>query len=119
MTEKTNLNRIQYVIKHAGWIYDFSATHVWLFPPNSVRAQLLDSRPSSYDLVQGCPHPYLPYGSIYNWNENFIHSGIQSYVTYVTAEKVHKMLDCKVRRLTARVESSSSEHWVCSVCSIM
>jgi len=28
MTEKTDLNRIQYVIKHAGWIYDFSAIHV-------------------------------------------------------------------------------------------
>jgi hypothetical protein len=119
--ENINLNRIQYVIKHAGWIYDFSATHVWLFPPNSVPAQLLDSTPSSYVLVQGCPHPSLPfllYGSIYSGTEKFLHSGIQSYVTCVTAEKVHKVVDCKVRRVTARVESSSSEHWVCSVCSI-
>jgi len=95
---------------------------VWPFPPNSVPAQLLDSRPSSYDLVQGCPHPSLPflsYGSIYSGIEKLLHSDIQSYVTCVTVEKVHKVLDCKMRRVTARVESSSSEHWVYSICSIM
>lgn len=77
--ENININRIQYVIKCAGWIYDFSAIHVWLFPPNSVPAQLLDYRPSSCDLVQGCPHtslPFLLHGSMYSGIEKFLHSDV-------------------------------------------